>query len=237
MTSATAPTARPALSAIAAGRRTRIKICGLTREADIDTAVQEGADALGFVFFEASRRYVSPDQAAQLRRRIPAFVDVVALFVNADAALIREVQDKVAPELLQFHGDETPEACQRHHQRFLRAFRIGGPALPDAAAVAATCQHWEAASAWLFDSDSRGYGGSGHGFDHSLLDAVITLPAARPVILAGGLNPGNVSQAIARTRPWAVDVSSGVESAPGEKSAASIQAFCQAVRAADSLTD
>lgn len=235
MASDSRPAVRPALPASTGGRRTRIKICGLTREADIDTAVQAGADALGFVFFEASKRYVSPDRVAQLRRRIPAFVDVVALFVNADTALVREVQDKVAPELLQFHGDETPEACQRHGQRFLRAFRIGGPTLPDATAVAATCRHWESASAWLFDSDSKGYGGSGHGFDHALLDAVATLPTARPVILAGGLNPDNVSQAIARTQPWAVDVSSGVESAPGEKSAASIHAFCEAVRVTDSV--
>lgn len=213
--------------------RTRVKICGLTREADIASAVQAGADAIGFVFYPPSKRYVSPARAAQLRRTVPAFVDVVALFVNASQAEIRAVLDEVGPDLLQFHGDETAADCARYGTRYLRAFRAGAPGLDAPQTLADACSAFDGAAGWLFDSYSAGYGGSGQAFDHGLLAAVRADAAARPVILSGGLNAANVEQAISVNRPWAVDVSSGVETAPGEKSPAKIRELCAAVRRAD----
>src|SRR3546814_8413940 len=117
--------------------RTRVKICGLTREADIASAVQAGADAIGFVFYPGSKRYVQPVRAAQLRRTVPAFVDVAALFVNPDPADVQAVLDQVGPDLLQFHGDESASDCARYGARFLRAFRAGAPDLDTPAGLAA----------------------------------------------------------------------------------------------------
>ncbi|MDQ8032297.1 phosphoribosylanthranilate isomerase [Bordetella genomosp. 1] len=213
--------------------RTRVKICGLTRAADIVHAAGAGADAIGFVFFPGSKRHVTPALAAQLRREVPAFVDVVALFVNPQPDEVRAVLDQVGPDLIQFHGDETPEQCASFAHRYMRAFRAGAPGLETPAEVSAASQPFNAAAAWLYDSYSAGFGGSGHGFDYSLLASVQADPAARPVVLAGGLNADNVGAAIAAVRPWAVDVSSGVESAPGQKSADKIDAFMRAVREAD----
>lgn len=215
--------------------RTRVKICGLVREQDVAAAVDAGADAVGLVFYPDSKRYVSPAQAARLRALVPAFVDVVALFVNATEAEIDAVRDLVGPDLLQFHGDETPACCRRCGQRYLRAFRVGGASMATAGAVLAKAQAYPDAAAWLFDSDSAGFGGSGHGFDHALLADVRAQGSAPPVVLAGGLTPENVATAIGRLRPYAVDVSSGVESAPGLKCPQRIRAFMQAVREADGL--
>jgi phosphoribosylanthranilate isomerase len=120
--------------------RTRIKICGLTREQDIDAAVAAGVDAIGFVFYPKSKRCLTPTRAAQLRRMVPAFVDVVALFVNAQEAEVQAVLDQVKPELLQFHGDETPQDCAHYGHRFLRAFRAGAPGLDTAENLASTCR-------------------------------------------------------------------------------------------------
>ncbi|MBO1111678.1 phosphoribosylanthranilate isomerase [Bordetella petrii] len=213
--------------------RTRVKICGLTREADIASAVQAGADAIGFVFYPGSKRYVPPARAAQLRRAVPAFVDVVALFVNPAPADVQAVLDQVGPDLLQFHGDESASDCARYGTRFLRAFRAGAPGLDTPEGLAAACRAYGKAAGWLFDSYSAGYGGSGQAFDHALLAAVRADAAARPVILSGGLNAANVGPAIEACRPWAVDVSSGVETAPGEKSPDKIRALLEAVRLAD----
>ncbi|WP_088139680.1 phosphoribosylanthranilate isomerase [Achromobacter xylosoxidans] len=213
--------------------RTRIKICGLTREQDIDAAVAAGVDAIGFVFYAKSKRCVTPARAAQLRRMVPAFVDVVALFVNPEQAEVQAVLDQVKPELLQFHGDETPQDCARHGHRFLRAFRAGAPGLDTAENLASTCRAYGEAAGWLFDSYSAGYGGSGHGFDYALLDEVRADPVSRPLILSGGLNAENVGQAVELVRPWAVDVSSGVELERGIKSSDRISFFVAAAQAAD----
>jgi len=213
--------------------RTRVKICGLTRETDIASAVLAGADAIGFVFYPRSKRYVTPAQAAALRRNVPAFVDVVALFVNPDPADVRAVLDEVGPELLQFHGDESVEDCTRYGTRFLRAFRAGAPGLDTPDTLASACRAYVGAAGWLFDSYSAGYGGSGQAFDHALLSAVQADAAARPIILSGGLHVQNIGAAIQAVRPWAVDVSSGVEIEPGIKSADKITALIQAVRQAD----
>ncbi len=213
--------------------RTRIKICGLTREQDIDAAVAAGVDAIGFVFYAKSKRCLTPMRAAQLRRMVPAFVDVVALFVNPEEAEVRAVLDQVKPELLQFHGDETPQDCARYGHRFLRAFRAGAPGLETAEALASTCRAYGEAAGWLFDSYSAGYGGSGHGFDYSLLDEVRADPVSRPLILSGGLTAENVGQAVQSVRPWAVDVSSGVELEQGIKSSDRITFFVAAAQAAD----
>ncbi|MGS1006129.1 phosphoribosylanthranilate isomerase [Achromobacter anxifer] len=213
--------------------RTRIKICGLTREQDIDAAVGAGVDAIGFVFYAKSKRCVTPTRAAQLRRMVPAFVDVVALFVNPEQAEVQAVLDQVKPELLQFHGDETPQDCARYGHRFLRAFRAGAPGLDTAENLASTCRAYGEAAGWLFDSYSAGYGGSGHGFDYALLDEVRADPVSRPLILSGGLDAENVGQAVALVRPWAVDVSSGVELEQGIKSSDRISFFVAAAQAAD----
>jgi len=213
--------------------RTRIKICGLTREQDIDAAVAAGVDAIGFVFYAKSKRCLTPTRAAQLRRMVPAFVDVVALFVNPAEAEVQAVLDQVKPELLQFHGDETPQDCARYGHRFLRAFRAGAPGLDTAENLASTCRAYGEAAGWLFDSYSAGYGGSGRGFDYALLDDVRADPVSRPLILSGGLNAENVGEAVQLIRPWAVDVSSGVELEQGIKSSDRISFFVAAAQAAD----
>jgi len=211
--------------------RTRIKICGLTREADLQAAAQAGADAVGLVFYPRSKRFVATERAAQLSRAAPAWVTVTALFVNADPGCVREIIDAVQPHLLQFHGDETPQECERYGRPYMRAFRVGGPGLDSPQALARACAPYAGAAAWLFDSHSPGYGGSGLAFDHTLLSAVAE--QGRPLVLSGGLGPDNVGAAVRALRPWGVDVSSGVEESPGIKSAARIQAFVQAVAGAD----
>jgi phosphoribosylanthranilate isomerase len=204
--------------------RTRIKICGLTREADVDAAVAAGADAIGFVLYERSPRFVNPARAAELARRLPPFVLPVCLFVNADAALIQEVLQAVPNALLQFHGDETPQQCAAPGRPFLRAARVSpGVDLLDFA------RQYPHAQGLLLDAHVEGYGGGGKVFDWSLIPPA--LPA--PVVLSGGLSAANVTDGVLRVRPWAVDVSSGVEVAKGIKDAALMHRFCEAVRAAD----
>lgn len=214
-------------------QRTRIKLCGFTRAEDVHSAVQAGVDALGMIFFARSRRALGLAQAEALRGTIPAFVDVVALFVNPDPGHVREVLDVVKPDLLQFHGDETPDECERYGKRYMRAFRVGAPGLSSPEEVLAECRRYRSANAWLFDSHSASYGGSGKGFDLRLLTAVRSAPDAQPVVLAGGLAADNVEERIRRLRPYAVDVSSGIEDTPGIKSAEKITAFVRAVRNAD----
>ncbi|WP_026350169.1 phosphoribosylanthranilate isomerase [Bordetella sp. FB-8] len=212
--------------------RTRIKICGLTREADIVAAVEAGADAVGFVFHPASKRCLSLERAVQLRREVPAFVDVVALFVNAEPQVVHAVVDRVQPDLLQFHGDESPATCRQSGRRYLRAFRVGAPGIDTPEGLAEYCKAYDDAAGWLYDSYSTGYGGSGLTFDHRLLSEVQAGAASRPLILSGGLKPESVAQAVCAVRPWAVDVSSGVEIEPGIKSVRRMQAFVAAVREA-----
>ena len=209
-------------------RRTRIKICGLTREADVDAAVSAGADAVGFVLYERSPRSVSVARAAELAKRLPPFVAPVMLFVNADARSIDAAIAAIPNLLLQFHGDESPAECAAPARPYLRAARIGpGFDLLDFAA------RYAGAQALLLDAEVEGYGGGGKVFDWSLARAAVPLP----VVLSGGLHAGNVIQGIRQLRPWAVDVSSGVESAKGIKDADAIRRFCDAVREADARDD
>jgi len=215
--------------------RTRIKICGITREQDIDCTVQAGADAIGLIFYSHSKRCVTPARAAQLRRRVPAFVKVVALFVNPNPAEVQHILDVVGPDLLQFHGDEAVDDCVRYGKNFMRAFRVGTSGLDTVQGLAAACRPYHAAAAWLFDGHSPGYGGSGIAFAYDLLQGVQADATARPLVLAGGLRAESVQPAIIAVRPWAVDVSSGVEEAPGIKCEAKIRAFVEAVKMADEV--
>jgi phosphoribosylanthranilate isomerase len=213
--------------------RTRIKICGLTRAQDVHACVDSGADALGFVFFPPSKRFVSAAHAAELCADLPAFISTVALFVNPEPQAVKDVMQRLKPSLLQFHGDEDPDYCASFGMPYLKAFRVGGPGLDTPANVAKTCQGFSRAAGWLFDSYTPAFGGSGQGFDHALLSDVSTAQhAPRPMILSGGLNSQNVHAALQALRPWAVDVSSGVEDGPGVKSAQKIHAFVQAVQRA-----
>ena len=208
--------------------RTRIKICGLTREADLDAAVDAGADAVGFVLYARSPRAVTLERAAVLAARLPPFVTPVLLFVNPSPQELRRATEALPQALLQFHGDETPAQCAAADRPFLRAVRMEeGVDLLDWAA------RFPGAQALLIDAPSAGYGGSGKVFDWSLIPADVPVP----VVLSGGLSPANVIDGVLAVRPWAVDVSSGVESAvPGQKglkNATLMRRFCQAVRAAD----
>lgn len=210
-----------------AQQRTRIKICGLTREADIDAAVAAGADAVGLVFYAKSPRCIDLPRAAELARRLPPFVTPVGLFVNATAQQIEAALAAIPQLLLQFHGDETPEACRAPARPYLRAARMAaGFDLLDFSA------RFSDAQGLLLDAHVDGYGGGGKVFDWSLARTALPLP----VVLSGGLRAGNVISGIRQVRPWAVDVSSGVESAKGIKDADAIRRFCDAVREADALS-
>lgn len=205
-------------------QRTRIKICGLTREADVDAAVAAGADAIGFVLYARSPRHVSAARAAELARRLPPFVMPVALLVNAGDDEVAAGAAALPQALLQFHGDETPARCDAAGRPYIRAARMAaGFDLVDFA------KQFSNAQAILLDAHVEAYGGGGKVFDWSLIPANVP----RPVVLSGGLHAGNVIEGILQVRPWAVDVSSGVEAAKGIKDADLIRRFCEAVREAD----
>jgi phosphoribosylanthranilate isomerase len=205
-------------------QRTRIKICGLTREADVQAAVEAGADAIGLVLYPRSPRHVSVERAAELARLLPPFVTPVCLFVDPGVDALARAIERVPQALLQFHGDETREQCEAAGRPYLRAARMrAGFALLDFAHAFAS------AAGLLLDADVQGYGGSGKVFDWSLIPPSVPLP----VVLSGGLNPANVIDGVMRVRPWAVDVSSGVEVGKGVKDAALMRRFCDAVREAD----
>lgn len=227
--------------------RTRIKICGLTREQDVDAAVEAGADAIGFVLYPKSPRAVSPERAAALARRLPPFVTPVLLFVNASATEVIAASALVSGATVQFHGDESPADCLRASDGgripFLRAARIpldAGAARFDLVKYA---QDHSRARAILLDAHVEGYGGGGKAFNWSLLPPSVDCH----LVLSGGLTPANVTDGISQVRPrcktLAVDVSSGVEldgpdGSPlkGIKDAGKIQRFVAAVRAADAAT-
>lgn len=204
--------------------RTRIKICGLTRAEDVRAAVEAGADAIGLVFYAPSPRCVTPEQAAELASLVPPFVTTVGLFVNPQPELVQEVLGRVPLQLLQFHGDEREAECARYGHAWIKAARMqAGTDLVE------FCALHPRASGILLDAFVEGYGGGGKVFDWSLIPAGL----ARRLILSGGLDADNVVEAVRRVRPWAVDVSSGVESAKGIKDAARIAAFIAGVRRAD----
>lgn len=207
---------------------TRIKICGLTREADVDAAVAAGADAIGFVFYAKSPRAVTPERARALALRLPPFVTPVGLFVNATDAELAAAFDALPHMLVQFHGDETPADCDGVRRPYLRAARMApGVDLLNFAA------QFPNAQALLLDAHVDGYGGGGKVFDWSLIPPSVS----SRLVLSGGLNAANVGDGIAQVRPWAVDVSSGVEVSKGIKSADLIHEFCRAVRLADGRAD
>jgi phosphoribosylanthranilate isomerase len=201
----------------------RVKICGITRLADLRAACDAGADALGFVFYDKSPRRVSIETAAALLRELPPFVQSVGLFVNADPAFIESVLNAAPLDLLQFHGDETPAGCARYGRPWIKAVRVrAGTDLLKYAA------DFGAARGLLLDAFVPGVpGGTGERFDWSLIPP--ELP--RPVILSGGLDPGNVAEAVRTVRPWAVDVSSGVEAAKGIKDARQMAQFIARAKA------
>ncbi|MBC8738964.1 phosphoribosylanthranilate isomerase [Paraburkholderia sp. UCT31] len=213
--------------------RTRIKLCGLSKPVDIAHAIDLGADAIGLVFYPPSPRSVSVAQAVELVHEVPPFVSVVGLFVNATPEWVHEVASNVNLTLLQFHGDETPGQCEAlagvAGLPWLRALRVAADTR--AADLVKSAFNYSAASGLLFDTHVEGYGGGGKVFDWSLIPAEL----AHRAVLSGGLNAQNVSDAIHRVRPYAVDVSSGIEvaGARGVKDHARMAAFVRAVRAAD----
>ena len=204
--------------------RTRIKICGITRPGDALAAAEAGADAVGLVFYPQSPRYLAAERAVGIRDALPPFVQTVALFVNPDAAQVAQVIGRVRPGLLQFHGDETPAFCAQFGMPYIKAARVR-PGVD----LLEYLRPFSGAAAWLLDSHVEEYGGVGESFDWSLAPQ----RRERPLILSGGLERGNVAEAIRLVRPWGVDVSSGVESAKGIKDAAKIAAFIEEVRNAD----
>lgn len=204
--------------------RVRIKFCGITRAEDADAAVMAGADALGFVLTRGSRRHVEPAAAAKIARALPPFVSTIALFMDDDPDWIDDAIDDLNPDLLQFHGSESPEECERHACPYLKAVPMGS--INDVTAYVAA---YGSATGLLLDANAIGEaGGSGQAFDWSRVPA---LP--KPMILAGGLDAENVGRAIRLTRPYGVDVSSGIESSPGIKDARKMRDFVAAVRAAN----
>jgi len=201
---------------------TRVKICGLTRPEDIDAAVSGGADAIGLVFYAPSPRAVSIAQARELAARVPAFVTVTGLFVNPERKWVEQVLEAVPLDLLQFHGDEPAEFCASFGRRWIKAVRVR-----EAGQIEVAFQEYRNASGLLVDAwDPNRYGGTGQSFNWSLIPAERPLP----LILAGGLTFANVAGAIEQVRPWAVDVSGGVESGKGMKDATKLTDFFNEVR-------
>jgi phosphoribosylanthranilate isomerase len=209
-------------------QRTRIKICGVAQEADIDAAVDAGADAGGFVFHRPSVRCLTVERAAALARTLPPYVTPVGLFVNAPRAEIEAALRAMPALVLQFHGDESPAECNAYGRPYLRAVRMAaGLDLLDFA------RRFSKAQGLLLDAHVEGFGGGGKAFDWSLVPAGFQAESRRRLVLSGGLHAANVCAGILQLRPWAVDVSSGVESSRGVKDAATIRRFCDAVREAD----
>ena len=203
---------------------TRVKICGITRNEDALACARMGADAIGLVFYPPSPRFITAPRAAEISRILPPFVTTVGLFVNPAVEQVEEVLRETRLDLLQFHGDETPEFCASFGVPWLKAIRVkAGVDLVQYAL------RYREAKGLLLDAYVEGTpGGTGLSFDWSLIPAELPLP----IILSGGLAPANVAAAIRQVKPWAVDVSSGVEMAKGIKDGAKIAAFMEGVRSA-----
>jgi len=205
--------------------RTRVKICGFTKVSDAVSAANLGVDAIGLVFYPPSPRHVSIEKAVEIVKALPAFVTVVALFVDETEAQIREVLNNVAIDCIQFHGDEAVEQCRLYNKPYMKAIRMK-PELD----VMALAKEYCDASALLLDAYHPGIkGGSGSKFDWDLIPNDCSLP----VILAGGLQVDNAKQAVQSVKPYALDVSSGVESSKGIKDVAKMAAFIQAINEGD----
>ncbi len=200
--------------------RVRAKICGITRLEDALAAARLGADALGFNFWPGSKRFVTPAAAREIIRQLPPLVTPVGVFVNQPEGELRAVAGETGIQVLQLHGDETPELCARLRLPVWKAVAV------DRLGSLSRLLSYEV-QAFVLDTPSRGFGGSGQPFDWSLAEGV---SEAAPIVLAGGLTPENVADAIRAVRPWAVDVASGVESSPGGKDADRMARFLAAVR-------
>lgn len=201
---------------------TRIKFCGLTRLDDVQLAARLGVDAIGFVMTRKSKRFIEPAAAARLRDAVPPYVTTVALVMDDEASYIEEVLRVLRPDMLQFHGDETDDACAAHGVRYTKAIAMG-----EGARALDRLKAFPRAAGLLLDGHGLGeQGGSGQRFDWSLMPR----DQAQPLILAGGLGPDNVAEAIRIATPWAVDVSSGIETSPGIKDGAKMERFISAVR-------
>jgi len=207
-------------------RRTRVKICGITRPEHARAAAQAGADAIGLMFYAPSPRYVTPDRAREICAALPPLVAVVGVFVNPEPHHVETVVEGLPVDLLQFHGEESPELCAGAGKPYLKAVRVrtGGD-------IAQAAARYPGARALLLDAHHDAlWGGTGTRFDWN----VVPQDVGCPVVLAGGLTPENVAGAIRRVRPFAVDVSGGVESAPGEKDVRSMERFMKEVTSAQS---
>lgn len=210
--------------------KTRVKICGLTRPQDVDEAVKYRIDALGYVFYPPSPRFVKPELAAALISRMPGGIDVVALVVNPSDEEVQSINDRLNVDIWQFHGDETPERCKEiaNGKKWMKAARIQQDFnIPE------FCLQYRDATAWLFDAFVDGFGGGGKTFDWKLIPQEWVKENAHRLVLSGGLNSHNVGESISRFHPLAVDVSSGVESTKGIKDSLLIQEFVNAVHLAD----
>lgn len=205
--------------------KTKTKICGITEIGDALTAVNAGADAIGLVFFDPSPRAVDVARAREIAAAVPAFVTLVGLFVNPGADYVRNILDQVPLDLLQFHGDESPEFCNQFGRRWIKAVRVA-----TTEDVEDAFERYSLGSGLLLDAyDPTLYGGTGKSFDWTLIPQQRPLP----LILAGGLNSDNVARAITAVKPWAVDVSGGVEIRKGVKDAARIKEFLNEVHRVD----
>ena len=201
----------------------RVKICGITNVDDALMAVEAGADALGFVFFHKSPRCVTPERGAEIIRKLPPFVQCVGLFVNETAALVNAVADQCRLDIIQLHGDESPEFCDRIGRRVVKVFRM-----KDVESLA-KMQEYRVAGYLLDAWSPSAYGGTGHTFDW---DMARDARRHGPLILAGGLTPENVAAAVIHVKPYAVDVSSGVEAVPGKKDPAKVREFIRRAKEA-----
>ncbi len=202
----------------------KVKICGITNRKDALTAIEAGADALGFVFYSASPRHVSPEQAAEIIRNLPPFVQTVGLFVNENSATVNSIADQCGLDIIQLHGEETPEYCEYIRRRILKAFRVRDTAILDA------LPKYRVAG-YLLDAWSPvALGGTGLTFNWDI--AAEAVHRGERIVLAGGLTPENIAESIRQVRPFGVDVSSGVESAPGLKDAALVRRFVASAKLA-----
>lgn len=209
--------------------RTRIKICGITRPEDATQAAELGADAIGLVFYPSSPRCVTVEQAQKVVAALPPFVSIVGLFVNSGRDELDRVLGQVPIDLLQFHGDESPEDCEGYNRSFIKAIRMR-----DEVDLQEEANRFSSATGLLLDAYQAGVpGGTGESFDWERATKAREQGLMKSIILAGGLTPANVGEAISVARPYAVDVSGGVESAKGIKDRQKMAAFIEAVRAAD----
>ncbi len=208
--------------------RTRIKVCGITEFKDAETAVSYGADALGFIFVERSPRYIDPEKAREIIKKLPPFINTVGVFVDEEVVLLEEIAAFCKLSVLQLHGSESPSYCSEVSKPVVKAYQVGTEAVKGVLDDYADVVH-----GFLLDTFHNDLaGGTGMTFDWSLINKI---EPPGPIILAGGLNPENVGAAVKEVNPYAVDVNSGVEDAPGSKDMNKLQKFFQEVRKADAL--